>query len=662
MTWFHRAQEEGEIQDPWATALTALARAADIVGTGVSLNDAGAAVTSAVAAGLGADAAALLLTQEAGGALVLHATGAGAPQPGLVIAGLPAAPSTTDPHVGLLSNTMLPGHPVESSLLVTLTAGGRPFGAIYAGYGRDRRPGPQMISIAETFCRQAAALLQRVRAQEQAELRASGLASLGEHTKALLGIPELEPLLHAILEGGLQLARSEAGFVCITEGIGVRSGVFRNVSREQIASIMATPEAQAAVASDRVSPGGDGLVAVGLSDGASLRAVLMVVSHDGLSPERINTLHLYGRHCAAALAACEMNREIERKESQLNSLMMNVPDPLVLVDEQSRITTMNAAAERLFQMSGTFLTGQDVRGNLGNAKVEDALCGRGPVVDKVQIGVPPAHFRMRVTDVVQPGSSRSRLLIMEDITGERELARTQHDFVAMVGHELRTPLTVIKGYARLALKRGDAMSSEQAGEAFRAIDQRASLLERLIEDLLYVGQIEAREATLSLEPTDIRGLIELVATEVLENHPDMKVEVVVDPGLRWPCDEGKLSLVLRHLLDNACKYSVSPATVRVVAEDLGRELRLDVSDRGRGIVSTDIPHIFERFRQLDTSSTREHGGTGLGLYISSQLVKLHGGRISVDSTWGKGSTFSVLLPDAAAPAQVLTLRRVQEAG
>jgi signal transduction histidine kinase len=119
--------------------------------------------------------------------------------------------------------------------------------------------------------------------------------------------------------------------------------------------------------------------------------------------------------------------------------------------------------------------------------------------------------------------------------------------------------------------------------------------------------------------------------------------------------------VLRHLIENALKYSDAPSTVMVKAVDDGDDLRFEVVDKGIGIVSSDIPRIFERFKQVDASSTREHGGTGVGLYLCAQLVRVHNGRITVNSTWGKGSTFSFTLPRRAATADVVRIRAKQVA-
>jgi two-component system phosphate regulon sensor histidine kinase PhoR len=191
---------------------------------------------------------------------------------------------------------------------------------------------------------------------------------------------------------------------------------------------------------------------------------------------------------------------------------------------------------------------------------------------------------------------------------------------------------------------------------------KADQLERLIADLLYVSHIEAREATLSVERVGISDLVTKVAEDVVRDYPAREVVIDVPKKLSWPCDETKVALVVRHLIDNGLKYSEGPEAVSVAAyEDDEDQLHIEVTDRGIGIVSSDVPHIFERFRQVDNSSTREHGGSGVGLYLSAQLVKMHRGHLSVDSTWGKGSTFKVVLPSSTVGSQIVHIRNREQA-
>jgi two-component system phosphate regulon sensor histidine kinase PhoR len=303
-----------------------------------------------------------------------------------------------------------------------------------------------------------------------------------------------------------------------------------------------------------------------------------------------------------------------------------------------------------------FSAGAHVEGGLGHEVVERYLTSDGQMQGEVTAGNPPQTFKVRVVDVRMPGVPLGRVLLMDDVTAEREINQMQRDFVAMVGHELRTPLTIIKGFAWTLRKRVEIATPEETLDVVNTIVGKADQLERLIEDLLYVSNIEAREATLSVERLGIAKLITDVAEEVVRDHPTREVIVDAERELSWPCDQTKIALVLRHLIDNGLKYSDGPEGVAVHAYEDDNELRIDVTDKGIGIVSSDVPHIFERFKQVDNSSTREHGGTGVGLYLSQQLVKMHRGRITVDSTWGKGSTFTVALPSTTVGSRVVHIR------
>jgi signal transduction histidine kinase len=128
----------------------------------------------------------------------------------------------------------------------------------------------------------------------------------------------------------------------------------------------------------------------------------------------------------------------------------------------------------------------------------------------------------------------------------------------------------------------------------------------------------------------------------------------------WSCDETKVGLILRHMLDNGLKYSDAPAPVILKVTEDDDHLRFEIIDKGIGIISSDIPDIFERFRQIDGGATREKGGTGVGLYLCAQLVRMHDGEIWVDSTWGKGSTFGFSLPRRAITSDVVRITATEE--
>jgi two-component system, OmpR family, phosphate regulon sensor histidine kinase PhoR len=552
--------------------------------------------------------------------------------------------------------------PPAASIVVPLRAQGRTIGVLNLAV---TTPGGTFndddLRLAQMFADQAAGVIYRARLHEEAEQRSSDLLALVESSRGLLGTLDVEKLLQDALDGGGRLAASRDGFACLFDHDNgtLRRGVFRGVDKATIRELIEHDEVGDAIENaDLVTfkrADGDSWVALGLHTSMGTRGLIAIPAEEAVIDERADILRAFAQQCASALGAAELHGEVERKETELASIIHGVVNPIILVDATNKIVALNPAAEQLFGVSLDFSAGRSIEGALGHTELEKLLAGEGELQDEVDVGTPLRTYKVRVNDVQVPGSPMGRVLIMDDVTLERERVQTQRDFVAMIGHELRTPLTIIKGFAKTLMKRVPNASVEEARDALGTIDAKAQQLERLIEDLLYVSKIEAREASLRVEAVDVAALVRSVAADVIEQHPEREITLDVPVDLKWPCDETKVSLALRHLVENALKYSESPESVVVRAADEGENLRVDVTDKGQGIVSSDIPHIFERFRQVDGSSTRAHGGTGVGLYLCAQLVRVHGGRIWVDSTWGKGSTFSFSLSRRAVANEVVKI-------
>jgi len=551
---------------------------------------------------------------------------------------------------------------ITSSIVVPLRVQGGPIGVLNLATSNPKHEfTDEDVRMAQMFADQAAGLIHRARLHEQAEQRSSDLMALVESSKGLLGTLDVESLLQQVLDTGTRFAGSSIGFACLFDpdtGAPAR-GVFRGIEKASIRSLIGHPDVSraiehgdlAVVHDDALGP----LMAVGLTTSRNTKGLLVVRSSGTTGDARAQLLRAFAQQAATAIGTAELHSVIERKESELTSIIHSVPNPIILVDARTNLVAINPAAEQLFGISSVFTAGTPASGTVGHADVEHFLTGNGELQGEVLVGSPPRTYKVRVNDVRVPGVPMGRVLIMDDITQERELVQTQRDFVAMIGHELRTPLTIIKGFARMLLKRAEKTTVEEAQEALGTIDVKAAQLERLIEDLLYVSRIESREASLRIEQVDLAALITMVGNDVIQDHANREITLDVPANLSWPCDETKIGLVLRHLVENALKYSESPTPVTVRAVDEDDRLRVDVIDRGMGMVSSDIPRIFDRFRQVDGSSTREHGGTGVGLYLCAQLIRVHDGQIWVDSTWGKGSTFSFSLPKRALRNDVVKI-------
>lgn len=549
--------------------------------------------------------------------------------------------------------------PISSSVVVPLRVQGRPIGVLNLGISAQAPPFTEEdLRIAQMFAEQAGNVIHMARLHEQAEQRSSDLMALVESSKGLIGGLDTHGLLHQVLEGGSRLMGSHEGFVSMfsPDTGAIDTGVFRGMDKANIKELIEQPDIQRAIENLEVVTFErwdiDTVVAAGLRTGQGTRGVLVVSAQPDLIEDRSSLLRAFAQQAGMALSSAELYEMIRRKETELGAIAHSVPNPIVLIDARGKIVAVNNAAEELFNISSQFIAGAEVRGNIGNQHIEELLIGDGHLQTEIVAGNPPKTYRARVADVSAPGTLMGRVLIMDDVSSELEIAQKQRDFVAMIGHELRTPLTIIKGFSRTMLRRVD--DGDEFHEAFGIIDAKAEQLGRLIEDLLYVAGIESREASLRIENVDVRTLVRSVAEGVTSERPEREVHVDVAKDQSWLCDETKVGLVLRHLIENALKYSEAPHPAVVRVREDNDELRFDVVDRGVGLVSSDIPHIFDRFKQVDNSSTRAHGGTGVGLYLCANLVRMHGGRIWVDSAWGKGSTFSFTLPARAGTSGDVT--------
>jgi signal transduction histidine kinase len=281
---------------------------------------------------------------------------------------------------------------------------------------------------------------------------------------------------------------------------------------------------------------------------------------------------------------------------------------------------------------------------------KDRLIG-GLVVRRKTAGEFPAP----VVDLLQTFAAQSVLAIhnarlfkeVEEKSRELEMAdKHKSEFLANMSHELRTPLNAILGYTELILDKIYGDVSEKIQEVLERLEKNGRHLLSLINDVLDLSKIEAGQLTLSLSEYSMGELVQTVSTSVealaAEKNLELKAKVPTDLTI-GKGDEQRIAQVLLNLIGNAIKFT-EKGEVRVEVVVSNQTFLVSVSDTGLGLSEADQKRIFEEFQQSDGSSTRKKGGTGLGLFIAKRIVEMHGGRIWVESTLGKGSTFWFTLP------------------
>jgi signal transduction histidine kinase len=286
------------------------------------------------------------------------------------------------------------------------------------------------------------------------------------------------------------------------------------------------------------------------------------------------------------------------------------------------------------------------------------LVARGVRVGCMSFGIARSERRFDVADLALAGELAHRAAIAIDnarlYREVQDASRLKDEFLGIVSHELRTPLNAVLGWTQV-LRRGKA-DREQAARALDAIDRNARAQAQLVDDLLDTSRLVSGKLRVRLAPTDLRDVIDRAIESLGQlaqaRRIDLEARIAPDLGA-IPADASRLQQVIGNVLANALKFTPPGGRVVVSARPAGSCVEIRVTDTGIGISPDFLPYVFDRFRQADSTTTRTHGGLGIGLALARHLVELHGGTIRAESEGeDRGSTFIVTLPAAAVGFEV----------
>ena len=345
------------------------------------------------------------------------------------------------------------------------------------------------------------------------------------------------------------------------------------------------------------------------------------------------------------------------EKKRLFAILESMTEGVLVVDTQQNVLLTNSALERSFGFAKNAAEGrffwEIFRDADINEMIEKGLRRRTVERKEHAALLSDLVFEIQVSPVFTAGEFLGVVAVFRDITLVKEFDRLRTEFVANVSHELKTPLTSILGFVE-TLKEGGVEDPENRMKFLQIIETQSKKLHMLIEDLLLLSKIESDKEPLRLEEINVERLFEKMKEIFSPMLKEKNIQLqVVTPAkeLRIQAEPDSLERALSNLIDNALKYNRVNGRVTLVAQEEARSVLLEVRDTGIGISSADLGRVFERFYRADKSRSRESlpdrqagGGAGLGLSIAKHIVERHGGKIEVQSTQGKGSTFVIVLP------------------
>jgi two-component system phosphate regulon sensor histidine kinase PhoR len=341
----------------------------------------------------------------------------------------------------------------------------------------------------------------------------------------------------------------------------------------------------------------------------------------------------------------EMVALITNERDRMATILSTIGDAIFMVDGNSRVTTMNRAAENIFQVSVEKALGRTfieiVRDHELNDVLQRCLSTKKQETGAVEIK-PQKQF---LSVIATPLSGDSGCLVhVQDLTELRRLEMIRQDFISNISHELRTPIASVKALAE-TLHQGAVEDPSVAKDFLSKINAEADRLAQMVQELGELSRIESGEVTLLKKEIAIAEAIGHAVDRLgaQANRAGLKLQVDASANLpKVMVDEARIEQVLVNIIHNAIKFTPSGGRITISAKVKDTDILVSVSDTGVGIPPDDLPRIFERFYKADKS--RSGGGTGLGLAIAKHIVEAHRGRIWAESVEGRGSSFNFTLP------------------
>ena len=344
---------------------------------------------------------------------------------------------------------------------------------------------------------------------------------------------------------------------------------------------------------------------------------------------------------------------LEQESKRLHSILSYMTDGVLATNRRGKITMINDMAKKQLGVQKEEVLNKSI---LELLKIEDEyelrdLITQIPelIIDSQDANGEYLSLRVRFALIRRESGFISGLVaVLHDTTEQEKEERERRLFVSNVSHELRTPLTSVKSYLE-ALDEG-ALCETVAPDFIKVSLDETNRMMRMVTDLLHLSRIDNETSHLDVELINFTAFITFILNrfdQIRGQDEDKKYELVRDYPITsvWiEIDTDKMTQVIDNILNNAIKYSPDGGKITVTMKTTDDQMILSISDQGLGIPKQDLPRIFDRFYRVDRARSRAQGGTGLGLSIAKEIIKQHNGFIWAKSEYGKGSTFTIVLP------------------
>jgi len=347
--------------------------------------------------------------------------------------------------------------------------------------------------------------------------------------------------------------------------------------------------------------------------------------------------------------------EAQKQSAMLSAIVSHSDDAIISKDLSSIVTSWNSSAERLFGYTAEEMIGQSIVKLIPSDHLEE----EPQIIASIRSGQRVHHFETKrktkygklldVSLTISPvmdvaGRVIGVSKIARDITDKKQEEQRKNDFIAIMSHELKTPLTSMRAYVQLALAKAVDRSDSFTLNVLSRAETQTRKMTSLIHDFLNLSRLEEGKMSLNVSDFSLSDLMEEVLSDTLALAGTHEIIYHACQEVNVWADREKIGQVLTNLAGNAIKYSPAGSTVVMKCQlDIGHVV-FSVTDQGWGISRADQGRLFERFYRVETGNQGHVPGFGIGLYLVSEIIKLHGGEIRVDSELGAGSTFSFLLP------------------